>query len=69
MKTKREALEMFRSMSHERLVKQREIISSSMDYKMETKDLLMEAIDSCLNRDQLRHIAIVPEADLKLGEL
>lgn len=69
MKTKREALELFRSMSEEQLVKQREMISSSIDYKMKTKDFLIEAIDSCLNKEQLTHIAVVPDADIRHGEL
>ena len=69
MKTKREALEMFREMNDEELVKQRDIISSSMDYQMKTKDFLIEAIDSCLNRALLTHLAMIPEADIQQGEI
>ena len=69
MKTKREALEMFRVMSDEELMKQRDIISSSMDYQMKTKDFLIEAIDSCLNRKELTQLAMIPEADIQQGEV
>jgi len=69
MKTKREALEMFRVMSDEELMKQRNIISSSMDYQMKTKDFLIEAIDSCLNKKLLTHLAMIPEADIQQGEV
>jgi len=41
-----------------------------MDYKkIETKEFLIKAIDSILNREQLTHLAVVPEADIKFGEI
>lgn len=68
MKTAQQ-LKAISSMTDEQLIKQREIISTSIDYDKDTQDLLMDAIDKRLNRVELSHEAVVPEPDLKFGEL
>jgi len=43
-------------------------ISSSAG-NIEVKELILEGIDSIMNKAQLTNIALVPEADIRLGEL
>jgi len=62
------ALKAIADMSEESLKKQRDMIATSIGYNKEIKDILIEGIDSRLNRNLLRNIAIVPEPELTLGE-
>ena len=42
---------------------------SSSDGNIKVKELILEGIESIMNKEQLTNIALVPEVDLKHGEL
>ena len=41
---------------------------SSSDGNMEVKELILEGIDSIMNKEQLTNIATIGDPDLRLGE-
>ena len=56
-----------RDMSESKLDTLRNNISSS-NGNIKVKELILEGIDSIMNKSQLTNIALVPEVDLTLGE-
>lgn len=67
MKTAQQ-LKAIANMTDEQLIKQKGIISTSIDYTPELQDELINEINKRLNRVELTHEAVVPEPELKNGE-
>ena len=68
IKTIKNVLENARILNDEDLETLRCNISSS-DGNIKVKELILEGIESIMNKEQLTNIALVPEVDLKHGEL